>query len=51
MVEELRSVIAREDPQNPLSDRAIAQELKKLGLDVSRRTVAKYRDQAGIPSA
>ena len=31
--------------------RALAEALQQKGCDVSRRTVAKYRDQAGIPAA
>jgi RNA polymerase sigma-54 factor len=52
------SVIARimafteaEDKRMPLSDRAIADLLEKDGIFLSRRTVAKYREEAGIPSS
>ena len=47
----LKDLIASEDRTKPLSDEAIAEELKKRGMDIARRTVAKYRDQLGIPSA
>ncbi|MBL8999295.1 MAG: hypothetical protein JNL44_18675, partial [Gemmatimonadetes bacterium] len=40
-----------EDKKKPLSDDAIADALKAKGLEIARRTVAKYRDQLGIPSA
>jgi RNA polymerase sigma-54 factor len=43
-------MIENEDPQNPLSDSQIAEKLKeKFGIDISRRTVVKYRKILGIP--
>jgi RNA polymerase sigma-54 factor len=47
----LKEVIDAEDKSNPLSDDALAEELRKRGIDIARRTVAKYRDQLGVPSA
>jgi RNA polymerase sigma-54 factor len=47
----LQEVIGAEDKSKPLSDEAIVDELKKRGIEIARRTVAKYRDQLGIPSA
>lgn len=47
----LQEVIAAEDKSKPLSDEAIVEELKKKGIEIARRTVAKYRDMLGIPSA
>jgi RNA polymerase sigma-54 factor len=47
----LQEVIAAEDKSKPLSDEAIVDELKKRGIEIARRTVAKYRDQLGVPSA
>jgi RNA polymerase sigma-54 factor len=44
----IQKMIQAEDPENPLSDQKIVDELKKNGLDVARRTVAKYRDMMGI---
>ena len=41
----------KEDKQHPLSDEKIRQEMEAKGYDVSRRTVAKYRDRQGIPVA
>lgn len=35
----------------PLSDLKLAEELKKLGYPIARRTVAKYREQLGIPTS
>lgn len=49
---EIASMIEREDKQHPLSDQEIVEKLKiSQGIVVSRRTVAKYRDQLGIPSS
>ncbi len=46
--DEIKRLIGSEDPQNPLSDQKIVEILKSRGLDVARRTVAKYRDQLEI---
>lgn len=45
----IREIVEAENPAKPLSDQAIANELQDEGLTISRRTVAKYRDQLGIP--
>ena len=47
--EEIKQMIANEDPRKPLSDAAIAQKLADNGLDIARRTVAKYRESMNIP--
>ncbi len=47
----LEEVVAAEDKSRPLSDDALTAELRKRGIEIARRTVAKYRDQVGIPSA
>jgi RNA polymerase sigma-54 factor len=47
----LKEVIDAEDKKNPLSDDALAEEVKKRGVEIARRTVAKYRSQLNIPSA
>jgi len=48
----IQQIIDDEDKKRPMSDAAIAKELKKRGLDgVARRTVAKYRDLMLIPSS
>jgi RNA polymerase sigma-54 factor len=44
-------VIAAENKAKPLSDDAIAELLKGKGIEIARRTVAKYRDQLGIATA
>lgn len=47
----LREVVDAEDKSKPLSDEALAEALKTRGLEIARRTVAKYREQLGIPTA
>lgn len=47
----LQDVIDQEDKAKPLSDDALAEKLKERGIEIARRTVAKYRGQLGIPSA
>jgi RNA polymerase sigma-54 factor len=44
----IKEIIDAEDKSAPLSDRKISEELEKRGIDISRRTVAKYRSQMGI---
>jgi RNA polymerase sigma-54 factor len=46
----LRDIIASENPRSPYSDQKLADLLKARGMEISRRTVAKYRDELGIPS-
>ncbi len=46
----IHKLIENEDKKKPLSDQAIADILAKDGLDISRRTVTKYRIADGIPS-
>jgi len=47
----LKEIVEHEDRAHPLSDDALAQELKKQGIEIARRTVVKYRQQLGIPPA
>ena len=47
--EKLRELIENEDPRKPLSDEALSKLLKQHGLNVARRTVAKYRESMNIP--
>ncbi len=47
----IADLIAREDAQEPLSDQALADMLTRQGLNISRRTVAKYREEMGVPSS
>ncbi|MDE5976690.1 MAG: RNA polymerase factor sigma-54, partial [Muribaculaceae bacterium] len=48
---EIRSLVDAEDKHHPLSDEKIREMITAKGFDVSRRTVAKYRDRMGIPVA
>lgn len=47
----LKELIAKEDKKKPYSDQKLCDLLKEAGLDVSRRTIAKYRDHLKIPAA
>ncbi len=47
----IRKLIADENPKKPLSDNKIAEMLAADGVQVARRTVAKYREAIGIPSS
>ena len=47
----LSDAIAAEDKHNPLSDDALTKLFNEKGLPIARRTVAKYREQLGIPVA
>jgi RNA polymerase sigma-54 factor len=44
----IRLLIQQESPEKPLSDNSISELLKKEGVKVALRTVAKYRDQLKI---
>ena len=46
----IKKIVTEEDSQKPLSDQYIAEMLKKTGVVIARRTVAKYREELGIPS-
>ena len=47
----LADAIEAEDKQSPLSDEALTKLLSEQGMPIARRTVAKYREQLGIPVA
>lgn len=47
----LSQIIATENPKQPYGDDAIANILKMEGITISRRTVAKYRNQLFIPTS
>jgi RNA polymerase sigma-54 factor len=47
----IKKMIESEDPHSPLTDDEIAKTLAKEGQKLSRRTVAKYRDQMKIPGS
>lgn len=44
----IRELIAQESPSKPLSDEQIRHALQQEGIDIARRTIAKYRDQLKI---
>lgn len=48
--ERIQRMVADEDKSNPLSDQEIGDRLGSEGLQIARRTVAKYRDQLRIPA-
>lgn len=47
--ERIRQLVAEEDSAKPLSDEKISKLLAAEGIELARRTVAKYRDELGIP--
>ncbi|MEG2174752.1 MAG: RNA polymerase factor sigma-54 [Oscillospiraceae bacterium] len=49
--EHLRAMVAAEDPVRPLSDSELAARLSADGIQLARRTVAKYREELGISSS
>ncbi|HBC89120.1 MAG TPA: RNA polymerase sigma-54 factor [Lentisphaeria bacterium] len=49
IMEKIKDHVSREDTSKPLSDKQIMEMLAKDGLKVARRTVAKYREELGIP--
>ena len=46
----LKKLIGGEDKRKPLSDQKLCERMAREGCELSRRTVAKYRDELGIPS-
>ncbi|OIQ65468.1 RNA polymerase sigma-54 factor [mine drainage metagenome] len=51
MRELIRRLVAEEDSAKPLSDSELAERLTQQGVQVARRTVAKYREALRIPPA
>lgn len=47
----VKEIIGSENPQDPMNDDKIADILKQEGIRIARRTVAKYREQLGLPIA
>lgn len=47
----MKSMIEQEDPKNPLSDQKLTELLQQEGIQISRRTVAKYREEMGVSSS
>lgn len=46
--DQIQKLVSGEDPKNPLTDQAIVEILQQTGVQIARRTVAKYRDQLGV---
>lgn len=44
IMERIRALIEKEDPEKPLSDQSLVKALKAEGIQIARRTVAKYRE-------
>jgi RNA polymerase sigma-54 factor len=49
--EKIRKIVDEEDKKDPLSDDAIAEKVNAQGIELARRTVAKYRKILNIPTA
>lgn len=49
VMDRIVSIVKGEDAHHPLSDQEITETLAKLGIDIKRRTVAKYREILHIP--
>jgi RNA polymerase sigma-54 factor len=49
--EKLKAIISTEDKKNPLNDDEIVAKLKDQGIELARRTVAKYRKILNIATA
>jgi RNA polymerase sigma-54 factor len=45
----IQKMVKEEDPSTPLKDQQIVEALKAKGIDIARRTVAKYREELRIP--
>ncbi len=48
---QIQKLVSEENARHPLTDQAIVNILKQRGVNIARRTVAKYRDQLGVLSA
>ena len=46
--DQIQKLVASEDTKNPFTDQAIVEILQQTGVQIARRTVAKYRDQLGV---
>jgi RNA polymerase sigma-54 factor len=47
----IRNIVANEDLERPVSDAELVEKLAEKGIGIARRTVAKYREDMGIPSS
>ena len=48
---QIKKIVSKEDPKAPFTDPQIVDLLRKDGIQIARRTVAKYRDELGLLSA
>jgi len=51
IVDKIKRIIEEEPRKKPFSDQYIAEQLKNLGIHISRRTIRNYRDELNIPSS
>ena len=51
IMKKIETLISEENPSHPISDKKIVELLNKQGLNVARRTVAKYRESLNIASS
>lgn len=49
--EQIKEIVRNENKASPLSDQQLANTLKQMGVQISRRTVTKYREELAIPSS
>ncbi len=49
--QKIKELIESEDKKKPYTDEELARKLKEMNINLARRTVAKYREQMGIPPA
>ena len=49
--ERIKAIIAAENADAPISDQSIVDQLKADGVEIARRTVAKYREGLNIPAS
>ena len=47
----IKKLVSQEDTRKPLSDNKIADLLQEQGIEVARRTIAKYRESLNIPAS
>ena len=47
----IKEIVENEDPKKPYSDQKMVEIFEEKGIAISRRTVAKYRDEMGILSS
>ena len=47
----IQTTIQAEDPARPLSDEDLVRAMQDQGVEISRRTVTKYREAMGIPDS